>query len=373
MKRRQFVGLAAGAGSTLALAGCLGDSGSDPATADADADGESLPTDDGTPPAATLSPTRTATPVDPGRGIYIQSFREQMSVQGTATSGDYEFALMFAVPHNFWTVTGDEVSETTIEDADSIHLMAAVWDPDTGTVLPETGLSVEIARDGDLVSQEVIYPMLSQPMGFHYGGNFPLPGDGTFTVTVSVGGTNIRRTGAFDGRFGDPAAVEIPLEFTKRTREEVQSRQLDRGGDPGALRPMDTPVPQAVLPPKDDLPGTVRASGRSDDAVFVATTLDDGPVDGDAYLAVSARTRYNRFAVPAMALDATLTRDGESVYEGPLRRTLDPELNYHYGAAVDGVRSGDELTLSITTIPQVARHEGYEAAFRQMPDMTLTL
>jgi hypothetical protein len=368
MKRRQFVGLAAGVGSTLALAGCLGDS----SNSDTGSDTGTGPTDDATA-TAPPSPTPTATPVDPGRGIYIQSFRERMSMQGTAASGDYEFALMFTVPHDFWTVTGDEVSETTIEDGDSVHLMAAVWDPETGTVLPDTGLSVEIARDGELVSQEVIYPMLSQPMGFHYGGNFGFPGDGTYTVTLSVGGTNVRRTGAFEGRFGDPATVEIPLEYTKRTREEVRSRPLDRGGDPGALRPMDMAVPQAVLPPKSELPGTVRASGRSDDAVFAVTTLEEGPVDGGTYLALSARTRYNRYVVPAMALDATLTRDSETVYEGPLRRTLDPYLGYHYGAAVDSVRSGDELTVSVVTIPQVARHEGYEAAFRQMPDVSLTL
>jgi hypothetical protein len=74
-----------------------------------------------------------------------------------------------------------------------------------------------------------------------------------------------------------------------------------------------------------------------------------------------------------MALDVTLTRGGETVFEGPLRRTLDPDLGYHYGAVVDGVESGDELTVSTVTVPQVARHEGYETAFREMDDVTVTL
>jgi hypothetical protein len=364
MNRRQFVGSLAGVGSALALAGCSGDGGSTTPTDTA--------TDTRTP---TDTATATRTPTDKPGGIYIQTFQERMSMQGTATTGRYRFALMFAVPHDFWTVTGNTVSATTADPEDSLHLMAQVWDAETGTVLPETGLSVEITRDGELISEEVIYPMLSQPMSFHYGGNFALPGDGSYTVTLSVGGTPIRRTGAFAGAFGDPASVEIPLEFTQATRDRVNSRPLERGGKPGALRPMDMAIPQAVLPAEADLPGTVRGSAMTDDARFVVTTFDDaGRVDADGrYLAASARTRYNRYVLPAMAVDATLERGGETVYEGPLQRTLSPDLGYHYGAAVDGVQSGDELTLSVPTIPQVARHEGYETAFRQMDDVAVTL
>ena len=367
MNRRQFVGAVGCLGSSLAVAGCLG-AGSTATATD-------------TPPSTdTAAPTGTAARATTTRskpaGIYVQSFDERMSMQGTATSGRYGFALMFAVPHDFWTVTGDGVSLTEAADEDSIHLMASVWDAETGTVLPETGLSVAVTRDGTLVSEEVIYPMLSQPMGFHYGGNFGLAGDGTYTVTVSVGGTSIRRTGAFEGRFGDPASAGIPLAFTEATREEVRTRPIDQGGDPGALRPMETGVPKAVLPAAEDFPGTVRGSGLTDGARLVVTTLDSPPAGVDAdgrYLAVSARTRYNGYVLPAMALAATLERDGETVHEGPLRRTLDPNLGYHYGAAVDGVESGDALELSVTTIPQVARHEGYETAFRQMDDVSVTL
>jgi hypothetical protein len=382
MDRRQFLATT-GVLSALGLAGCGGDSVPDDTdTPDADA-GESGTPDPDTETSAETPPTDgtqstgaggTPTPDRPA-GVYVQTFRERMSMQGTAESGDYAFALMATVPHTFWTVTGDERSKTAIEDGDSLHLMATVWDPVSRTVLPDTGLSVELSRDGSLVSQEVIYPMLSQPMGFHYGGNFSLEGDGTYTATLSVGGTTVRRTGAFRGQFGEPASVEIPLEFTSATREEMASRPFDRGGEPGALRPMDAPFPQSVAPAPEELPGTLRGEATVDDARLVVTVLDTAPsgVDGDGpYLAVSARTRYNGYVVPAMALDATLTRNGETVFDGALRRTLDSDLRYHYGAAVDGVESGDELTLSVRTIPQVARHEGYETAFRRMGDVTVT-
>jgi hypothetical protein len=60
------------------------------------------------------------------------------------------------------------------------------------------------------------------------------------------------------------------------------------------------------------------------------------------------------------------------VYDDTLTRTLDPDLGFHYGAPV-ALESGDEVTLSVSTPPQVARHEGYERAFLEMPDVTLTV
>jgi len=102
-----------------------------------------------------------------------------------------------------------------------------------------------------------------------------------------------------------------------------------------------------------------------------ATAFDGG--EDQQYLAVSPRTPYNRFPLPLMSLSATLSRDGEAVFDDYLYEWLDPDLGVHYGAVVDGVETGDELTISVDTPPQVSRHEGYETAFLNMPDATLTL
>jgi hypothetical protein len=77
-----------------------------------------------------------------------------------------------------------------------------------------------------------------------------------------------------------------------------------------------------------------------------------------------------------MGLRGELVRDGDAVWTGRLRRTLDPDLGYHYGAAVPVVESGDRLELSVGVQPQTARHEGYETAFGGlmggMPDVEIT-
>lgn len=72
-------------------------------------------------------------------------------------------------------------------------------------------------------------------------------------------------------------------------------------------------------------------------------------------------------------LSGKLTCGGSTVYDGILQSTIDPELRYHDGAAVPDVQSGDELTITIDSPPQTARHEGYETAFVEMPAATITL
>ena len=356
MDRRTFLRSGVAAAGSTALAGCLGLF-----------ETETRPTR--TPPIVEDRPD----------GVYVPSHVEGMAMAGRAESGDYAFAVTYSYAHRFWNVNGESTSRTDIDPDDDVHLMTVVWDPETGTVLPETGLSIEIARDGELVSQEAIYPMLSQPMGFHYGANFGLSGDGSYTVTPSVGALPTRRTGSFAGRFTEPTSAEIEFEYSQRRRDEISFEIRDDAGEAGAVDPMSMEMlPDARAPAEADLPGRILGSGESNDAVLVATVLDEPPtgIDDDGqYLAVSARTPYNRMVIPAMGLSARVTRGESMAYGTELRRTLDPDLGYHYGAVVDAVESGDDLTLSADVQPQTARHEGYETAFGGLqgglPDVTI--
>jgi hypothetical protein len=351
MRRRDFIGTGLGALGAAAFAGCTGgdDTGSE---ATPTPDGDGLPD-----------------------GIYVQSFKEGMSMQGMSEADDYKVAVMYTAPHQFWRMIGDEPKEETITESDSVHLMALIWDPETRTVIPETGLSVAISKDGDSFDEQVIYPMLSQTMGFHYGANFALDGDGEYTVRVDIGGLNIRRTGDFEGQFDEAASTTVDIMFDEETRQSIEFRELDSHGQPGAVEPMEMmDMPLGIAPSETGMPGDVIGSQLSDDATLLATALrDDPPVGDNEYLAISARTRYNRYLLPLSGLDARLERDGETVFEDTLERTVDPELKYHYGAPADSIQAGDELTVSTVTPPQVARHEGYERAFIEMDDVTYTI
>ena len=306
------------------------------------------------------------------------SSTDSMSGGGNGAS-DYAFGLMYSYPHRFWTVNGSETRKVSIQQEDTVHLMTSVWEPKTRTVLPDTGLSVEITQDGEIVSQEVIYPMLSQRMGFHYGANFGLEGNGTYTATLSVGGMSTRRTGEFVGMFAEPASVDIEFEYTRTDKKSIDYTRTkgEREGSRDAAKPMAMEmVPNSTVPRKADLPGEIVGTRTSGDGRFLATVLDEPPRGIDAsgpYLAVSARSPYNRMVLPAMALSGTLRRNGSTVFDGPLKPTLDPELDYHYGTVLDSIEPGDELEISVETPPQAARHEGYETAFLDMSPMTFTV
>jgi hypothetical protein len=253
--------------------------------------------------------------------------------------------------------------------------MVSIWDRDTGIVVPTGDVRAAITQGEESVTTRSMWPMLSENMGFHFGDNVALPGDGTYTVEVSVGPMSARRTGGFRDAFGQAASTELSVEFSQEKLDEIAVRQLDGVGDRNAAAPMEMEaLPTGQLPTREELPGRVLGEGTSGDAVFVATVLEEPPAGmgkSGSYLALSARTPYNRYPLPFMSLSGTLERDGQPVFDGALAETVDPELEYHYGAVVDSVESGDTLTVSVGAPPQASRHEGYETAFLQMEDVKL--
>jgi hypothetical protein len=279
---------------------------------------------------------------------------------------------MLSIPHDFWNLNGTSVEKTAVADADSFHLMMTVFDAETRQVLPSS-VSTEVVQDGDLVTQEVTYPMLSQRMGFHYGANFEVPDFGEYAARVTFEGLgSTRGVGALAGKYESSTTIEIPFEWSKSVADAFSVRDVDAGGQAGAVRPMGSmDAPMGQLPDPDALPGTVVGSKLADGTNLVVGRVDGGGrfADGD-YLYVSARTRYNGYVVPMMGLAATVTRDGETVFDDRLAPTLDADVGYHYGAAVDALEAGDEIAVRATTPSQVARHEGYERAFRQLGSRT---
>ncbi|MFB6219032.1 MAG: iron transporter [Halobacteriaceae archaeon] len=299
--------------------------------------------------------------------VYVPTHVEGMQPVGSTDAGPYRVTLAYSFPHRFWLVTGDRTERVTVEESDTVHLMAVVRDRETGTVVPNDGVRIEVLRDGETVAARTMWPMLSQNMGVHAGDNVSFPGEGAYTVRVTVGPAGIRTTGAFDGRFEEGVTADIPFEFSRADLEGLSFERLpDRQGERGAVEPM-AMARRARLPPAGEFPGTVGTAESGDARLVVAATDPPAGVDGERYLAVSARTPYNRYPLPLMALFGRL---GDA-FEGALAPALDPELGYHYGAAVD--RAAGELRLVVDAPPQIARHEGYETAFVGMPAVTVSV
>jgi hypothetical protein len=310
---------------------------------------------------------------------YVPTHVEGMAMAGKQTAGPYACALTYTYPHRFWLVTGTRTKKVGIESDDSVHLMPLVWDRRTGVVPPDLNPQVTVTEGGESVASMSPWPMLSQPMGFHFGDNVKLGGSGTFRVTVEVGEPSIRRAGSLADNRGRES-FDFEFAYESGALEDVSYRDVpaDEEGRRGTVDPMamDT-TPDGRLPAPDALPGEPRGVAEAGETPLAVTTLSDatpfGGGESEVYLAVSPRTPHNEFPLPLAGLSATLDRGGETVFAGDLSPALAPGLGHHYGAAVSGVRAGDDLTVSVDTPPQVARHEGYETAFFDLPAATLTL
>lgn len=394
-RRRVLAGSTAG--FAAALAGCLGDDG--------DGDGSDADGGSPSPPETTDSDSVPQQPqvTDPPEAVYLPTHRESMVHLDPIEAGPYTVGPMLTYPHTFWLVTGSSVEEVRPE-GQGVHLMFSVWDTETEAVLPvDVGAQMRLLREGEVVDTRSPWPMISQTMGFHFGDNVPLGELGTYTVEVDLTPITARRTGEFAERFESRQSATFEFEFDQVFQREVVGgvEFLDESewGEPGALEPMggtgedadgesaqdtheggsdmgedeggsdmdghgDHEIPFSALPPADAYPGRSLGEPSSGDATFVVRHLTDTHLSDDGYLLVSPRTPYNRVPLADMALSVS------GALEGELVQTLDSEVGHHYGLA-GSLSPGDTVELRVESPPQVARHQGYETAFLDMPAMSV--
>lgn len=315
---------------------------------------------------------------DRPNAVYHPSVTEGAAMYGMATADDCAIALMYSYPHRFWVVTGNDKNKIVVKDDDSLHLMASVWEQRSATTLP-TNVSIEIRQNGETVDKRSPWPMLSPTMGFHYGDNISLNSEGNYTARMAVEPMQVRRIGALDGTLTETRTVEIPFEFDTNDAYSLPIHRFDEKAgtnDAPELLTMKR-IPQGIAPAKDDMPGTIvgEASSGKGRAKFVVTVVENGSQapNGQSYMAISARTPYNRVVLPFMFISATISRNGNGIFTTPLRSAVGPTLKHHYGTAVGSVESGDVLTITPQTPPQTARHDGYETAFIDMSSVQITL
>ena len=434
--RRTFVRSTGATAGALALAGCAGFGGDDSGEDGGD------DSDAGDDPDDELPAPAFPEVEDPPDAVYLPTHRESMRVLEPVSAGDYTLAPMLSYPHPFWLVTGsggeDDVQRVDPEQSGGVHLMFAVWDDETGIVLPvDTGAEITVSLDGEQVgSPQSAWPMISQEMGFHFGDNVPLEEEGTYVIDVEIPPLSVRTTGDLEGQFTESASATFEFEYDREFMLEVTDgvEYLDESewGEPGALEPMahgehaddehgdgddhgdehdqgdddhdehdehdhHAEIPYSALPAAAAYPGThlepVDGSGepaepeggdhesddlpRSSDAAFVTTLLESESrlADGDdRYLLVSPRTPYNRVPLADMSLHVTVEREGETVTDdATLDQTIDGEYDLHYGTSLADVQPGDSVTITVDSPPQVARHQGYETAFLEMPPIELAV
>ena len=360
--------------------------------------------------------------------VYIPAAREEMAHYGSDSDGQYAVALSYSYPHRFWNVRDGSVSAVEVQTDDALHLMFDVWDVETQTTLP-VDMSVDVERDGDRIESFTPWPMLSQRMGFHYGDNVTLDGEGEYVARVRVGPVTARKAGGFEGRFDEASTLTIPFTYRRSDVHDLSFETIDyeERGRRGALPLMDHGdhgghghgdeghghddhndgnghghddettdpgvPPLSRAPSVESLPGTHLGTERTGDAdlVIVEYENDHRTDSAETYLAVSPRTPYNEVILPLLGLSVKVSSaaddggseatddendlGGEPASTGgrtvQLRETLDADFGHHYGATIEQLNAGDEVTVTVESPPQVTRHDGYETAFLAFEDVTV--
>ncbi|ELZ10457.1 DUF7350 domain-containing protein [Natrialba aegyptia] len=189
----------------------------------------------------------TVTVEDPPNAVFLPTHREAMRVGEPVTAGEFRFVPMLSYPHPFWTIAGSDDAAVERETPDvgrGVHMMITVQDRETGLVVPvDEGIQFRIRSDGERVGSPVSpWAMLSQEMGFHFGDNVGLPGDGTYEVEVTIPPLSVRRTGVLAGRGEERATGTFEFEYDDEFRDQVidgiDYLERDRWGERGALEPM---------------------------------------------------------------------------------------------------------------------------------------
>uniref|UniRef100_UPI00374DDE74 hypothetical protein n=1 Tax=Natronococcus roseus TaxID=1052014 RepID=UPI00374DDE74 len=232
--RRTLVRRTGALAGAVALAGCTGTDGDETDDENGADDVEAVP--------------EIIEVEDPPEAVYVPTHREQMRVLEPIEDGDVAIAPMLSYPHPFWIVAGgdeDSVERVDPEEGHGVHMMFTAWERETGTVLPvDDGAQLRVLQDGEQVGSPLSpWTMLSQEMGFHFGDNVSLPGDGSYTVEVELPALSTRKTGDLEDRLTEAASASFEFEYDEAFREEVVGgvEYLDEElwGERGALEPMD--------------------------------------------------------------------------------------------------------------------------------------
>lgn len=300
--------------------------------------------------------------------VYYPTHTDGMDTISHRTVGDYGISIMYSYPHRFWTTTGTRTNRVDIRpETDDIHFMASVWDGETDTPIPAS-LTATFKKDGEQVAESNLWTMLSQQMGFHNGDNMDIGGDGVYEVDLSVSPGGFERRRGFEGRFKEPVKATFEFDYSESRRDLIFFEIYDNAGERRAVEPM---MERGMDRDMGGMGGMQLffADDPGEDGVVGDLRYDVSlhELDGETYLAVVAWTPYNEFVVPYTTLSTEV--NGQSI---TLDESIDPEIGHHYGAFVDA-EEGDEVTVSMDTPPQVARHEGYETAFMETGSFDVTL
>jgi Fe2+ transport protein len=105
---------------------------------------------------------------------------------GTADWDGMSIETRTSAPATFILFDGTSQQMVRPTAKDSFHLMVLLSDATTGYAIPYSSVWATITKNGKVVYDERLWPMISRYMGPHYGNNVALPTAGLYHLSLLV-------------------------------------------------------------------------------------------------------------------------------------------------------------------------------------------
>ncbi len=105
---------------------------------------------------------------------------------GSAVWDGLSIETRTSAPATFILFNGTSQQMVRPTAKDSFHLMVLLSDATTGYAIPYSSVWATISKNGKIVYDERLWPMISRYMGPHYGNNVALPTAGLYHLSLLV-------------------------------------------------------------------------------------------------------------------------------------------------------------------------------------------
>jgi hypothetical protein len=162
-------------------------------------------------------------------GKALQAMREESGAV-MQRAGDYLVVLVQEDAEGMWSLDDGRLVWHEAAEVANGHLEIAVADAADGRFVPGLDITLTVLHDGrELFTTNM--PFLWHPFLYHYGTNFRMPGEGTYTVTVHIEPPTYMRHDPINGkRYAEPIDVtfaDVEFHPGRKPSPEAQPRGAD--------------------------------------------------------------------------------------------------------------------------------------------------
>lgn len=135
---------------------------------------------------------------------------EEADDGGMQKAGDYVVAYAVEKAEGMYRMENGELTWQA-PDGTNCHIEVTVCDAADGRFIPMLSITATLLDENNVEVGTEIQPFVWHPWLYHYGRNWEVPSDGTYTLRVRIEAPDFPRHDKKNGeRYAEPVEVEFP-------------------------------------------------------------------------------------------------------------------------------------------------------------------